>query len=54
MINVPSVYGQDWDHMIAIAKKEVVKVSDAKHFRRLLTTEAELIPDNGHLALTDL
>jgi phytoene desaturase len=47
MINVPSVYGQDWDHMIAIARKNILsKISRilGENVEKLIEFEEQLTP----------
>jgi phytoene desaturase len=47
MINVPSVYGQDWDHMIAVARKNILsKISRVlgENVEKLIEFEEQLTP----------
>jgi phytoene desaturase len=47
MINVPSVYGQDWDHMIAVARKNILsKISRilGENVEKLIEFEEQLTP----------
>jgi phytoene dehydrogenase-like protein len=47
MINVPSVYDQDWDHMIAVARKNILsKISRVlgENIEKLIEFEEQLTP----------
>lgn len=47
MINVPSVYGQDWDHMVAIARKNILtKISRnlGENIEKHIVFEEKLTP----------